>query len=172
MRFFHIIREWRKAEGLTQTELGALASVSLPFVQNIETGKANPSLRIVQALLETLGVEIDCKPAPYHWDLFSAYGAPLTSVKNQKNIKPTPEGLVTMIRKACFYLTYAKEEPEKERKKEALEALLLALQTHYPHFFNKNFKRSSLVYHFVPKIFTPRLIKLRRIALSKLGEYL
>ncbi|MDH6534562.1 transcriptional regulator [Parabacteroides sp. 52] len=55
------IKERRKALSITQRELAALAGVGINTLTKIERGEANPSLKVVMNILNTLGLEIDIK---------------------------------------------------------------------------------------------------------------
>lgn len=52
------IRQERKAQKLTQQQLGELAGTGLNFVSQIEKGKATARLDKVLALLKILGLEL------------------------------------------------------------------------------------------------------------------
>ena len=55
------IKERRKALSITQRELAALAGVGINTLTKIERGEANPSLKVIMDILNTLGLEIDIK---------------------------------------------------------------------------------------------------------------
>lgn len=57
----NIIKERRKALSITQKELAALAGIGINTLTKIERGEANPSLKVVMSILNTLGLEIDIK---------------------------------------------------------------------------------------------------------------
>ncbi|PIS11624.1 MAG: XRE family transcriptional regulator, partial [Bdellovibrio sp. CG10_big_fil_rev_8_21_14_0_10_47_8] len=44
------VRSLRLSLGLTQSQLATLAKVSLPTIQNIEAGRANPGLDVVERI--------------------------------------------------------------------------------------------------------------------------
>ena len=54
-----IIKERRKSLSITQRELAALAGVGINTLTKIERGEANPSLKVVLCILNTLGLKID-----------------------------------------------------------------------------------------------------------------
>ena len=60
----------------------------------------------------------------------------------------------------------------RDRKTEALEAMLLALSSAYPTTFQSWFGRSEVVNRLVPDNPSGRVIKLKRIAVRALSEYL
>ncbi|MBT3377894.1 MAG: helix-turn-helix transcriptional regulator [Lentisphaerae bacterium] len=52
------VTERRKCLGLDQRSLAEIAGVSVHALSDIESGKANPTLRIVSAVADSLGMEI------------------------------------------------------------------------------------------------------------------
>ena len=58
-RFGNIIKERRKELSITQRELAALAGIGINTLTKIERGEANPSLKIVLRVLDTLGLEMN-----------------------------------------------------------------------------------------------------------------
>ncbi|MFM8269420.1 MAG: helix-turn-helix domain-containing protein [Pseudomonadota bacterium] len=164
MFFGQTISSQRKRLGLSQSELAFQSKVSLPTIQKLEAGTGNPSLETMEALLLVLGYSISFHPREADWEFLQACGLPLTGHFNQA-IKPNKERLQQEIRLA---LTTLKEEG---RKKESLLALLLALKTHYPSIY-KPLEKSELVRDAEIQLNQPKLIKLKRIALSKLSKFL
>jgi len=57
----NIIKERRKSLSITQRELAALAGIGVNTLTKMERGEANPSLKVVMSILDTLGLEIDIK---------------------------------------------------------------------------------------------------------------
>jgi HTH-type transcriptional regulator/antitoxin HipB len=55
------IREERKAQSLTQTELANLSGVSLNFLSQLEQGKPSVQMDKVLMVLDTLGLSIELK---------------------------------------------------------------------------------------------------------------
>lgn len=64
------IRELRAAAGLTQEDLSERCGLFRTYMSRIETGKANPTLTMIHALAESLGVEVTA--------LFAASKVPAT----------------------------------------------------------------------------------------------
>lgn len=56
-----IIRERRVMLGLTQQELADYAGTSLRLLVSLENNKANPSLKILEAIAAVLGMELTLK---------------------------------------------------------------------------------------------------------------
>ena len=59
--FGKLIKERRKSLSITQRELAALAGVGINTLTNIERGEANPSLKVILCILNTLGLKMDIK---------------------------------------------------------------------------------------------------------------
>ena len=57
----NIIKERRKKLSITQRELATLSGVGINTLTKIERGEANPSLKIIMEILDTLGLELDVK---------------------------------------------------------------------------------------------------------------
>jgi len=53
-----IIKQRRKTLSVTQKELAELAGIGINTLTKIERGEANPSLDVLQKVLDTLGMEI------------------------------------------------------------------------------------------------------------------
>lgn len=53
-----IIRERREALEVTQHDVAELSGVSVNTLSAIETGRANPSVGVVQRIAEVLGLEL------------------------------------------------------------------------------------------------------------------
>lgn len=61
MELNEVIKSRRKVLAISQLDLAEMAEVSLATVKDIERGKGNPSLSIVNKLLGVLGLEMDFK---------------------------------------------------------------------------------------------------------------
>ena len=57
----HAVREARRREGMTQTELAGLSGTGLRFVSELERGKPNVSLSKVVAVLAALGLRLEVR---------------------------------------------------------------------------------------------------------------
>ena len=53
-----IIKQRRKTLSVTQKELAELAGIGINTLTKIERGEANPSLDVLQKVLDTLGMEM------------------------------------------------------------------------------------------------------------------
>jgi len=54
----NVIKERRGVLNITQRELAEIAGVGVNTLTKIERGEANPSLKVLQRILDTLGLEI------------------------------------------------------------------------------------------------------------------
>lgn len=52
------IKNRRKELGITQPHLAELASISINTLYKLERGKGNPSLKVINKLIEVLGLEL------------------------------------------------------------------------------------------------------------------
>lgn len=166
-----ILKHRRKINKLSQVDLASLSAVSLPSIQNIEAQRANPSLNTLSQLANTLGLKIQLVPMEVNIEEFIELGLPLApnTTQTSKRYHRSKVRLVINILNAL-------EAPllfKNERMKIAFESLILALETHYPSIFHQI---SSLITLYRSKNIytgpTGKHIKLRRLALVKLGEYL
>jgi len=55
------IKERRKMLSITQRELAEIAGVGINTLTKIERGEANPSLEVLNRILDALGLEIEIK---------------------------------------------------------------------------------------------------------------
>lgn len=61
MQLSSIIKERRQMLGISQLDLAEMAGIGIATVKCIETDKANPSIRTIEALAEVLGLELTLK---------------------------------------------------------------------------------------------------------------
>jgi transcriptional regulator with XRE-family HTH domain len=175
MNAAQIIRLRRKTMGLSQNELAHRSGVSLPTIQNIEMGKANPALATLEALLSALNLRINIETRPANWSLLAACGAPLFSTEaddHRPSRKVDAQTLLRSLGEAALELADVNEIPDRPRKLEAIQGLLVALRDHYPSFFRRHCAPSPVIMRLLPKTTTGRLIRLRRLASDALAEYL
>ncbi len=91
------VRHFRKEAGLTLEELGALVGRPAPYLSNIETGKREPKLGVVQDLANALGISSQAlleETAPTERDrleleLETAQRHPLYAELGLPHLKPT-----------------------------------------------------------------------------------
>jgi len=176
-----LVRDSRKALGLSQMELARGCGLSLPFIQQIEGSRANPSLASMNALLSVFGIELEAVSPRADWSLLASLGAPVlepsevfgSEESHAPRGTPRAELLIRELRAACLELSH--DEQVDSRKKEALQALIAALHDGYPSWYREHFGRAPLIERFRPSAAAAnfgRLIKLRRICLARLAEYL
>ena len=163
-----LVRETRRSIGMNQIDLAVQSALSLATVQNIEADRANPSLSTLRALLEPLALTLSVTPEEADWEALAALGLPLSG-----STAPGPRdarSLLMHIQRAALELSRNAALPD--RKRECLQALLLAISRHFPSRFRTWFRRSALIRDLLPNEPTGRMIKLSRIAHAPLSEIL
>ncbi|MBI3555123.1 MAG: hypothetical protein HY074_02520, partial [Deltaproteobacteria bacterium] len=80
--------------------------------------------------------------------------------------------LIEELPKACFVLASALAIEDRERKIEAIQALILALKSHFPSFYRQWFQSCPAVSRYEPTSVSEKLIKLKRQAVASLAKYL
>lgn len=177
------IREERTRLGLTQSELAQRAGVSLPTIQNMEAGRANPSLATLNAVLDGLGLRLEIGARPVDWDRLAACGAPLMVREQTAELEPThasddlsappdAEMLLANLRDACRALHGHPAGPGDQRRREAVHALLLALKLHFPSFFKEHLAGVEMYEEVLSDAISGRTIRMTREAASSLARYL
>ena len=168
-----LFKKLRQNLSMSQSTLAHAAGISLPSVQNLEAGKANPSFETLKNISEVLGVDIELKVRPVDWNLLAAHGAPISATPLQGNFKPNRKSLALLLKQACIELSLGEKVSDHERKQESVAAVLLAIHAHYPPFYLEISKSSKILRDFSESIkLTGRLIKLKRLALASVSEYL
>lgn len=61
MKYGNLIKERRSILGLTQQELSDYCGLSVRIIKSIESEKGNPSLKTMEKIAETLGLELILK---------------------------------------------------------------------------------------------------------------
>ena len=169
--FASIIRERRTGLGLSQVALSHLSGVSLPTIQNIELGKANPSHSTLEGLCRTLNIEIHFRPVPADLNILIRCGLPLSpSISQKKSRNLTERSFADELFKLCLDLR--SKETKDPRVVEAAQALLLAIRSHYPTWFKANLASAPAVTILIPKRPTGRILKLSRQCLEPLSRLL
>ena len=104
------------------------------------------------------------------WDILALLGAPILA-KSQPKGPASGELLARQVPAAAEELGRLPQTEDFSRKLEALQALLLAVKSHFPGFYDE--KLDSLkTRKLFPQEITGRLIRLRRQALARICEYL
>jgi len=156
----------RHARGISQTELAHRSDTSLATIQNIESGRANPSLATLERILYVLGLRLELKNTPLDWTRLASLGVPLLA-STDTLVRPDKGLLQQELSNLSPEVLRSIHDP---REASALKAWLQALQDHYPHTWNR------FAPHLSSWLKKQKLsgseIKLRRIALSNLAGYL
>ena len=53
------VQALRRAKGLTQEDLGAVAKIHQTYLSGIEQGRRNPSVKVLQRIATALGADIE-----------------------------------------------------------------------------------------------------------------
>ena len=154
---------------MTQAGLAARAGVSLATVQNLEAGRANPAFETVGRILACLAMRLEPAQVAPDWTALTTHGLPMAGQRHGNALRSS-SSLRLLLEGAL--LASRDEANSDPRQSEALQALMLALAHGYPSLYAAWFSRSALANAWVPNCPSGRVIKLRRIALSVLGEYL
>src|SRR3989344_473911 len=86
MNLASIVKTNRLNFGWSQTELANKAGISLPTIQNIELGKANPCLDVIEKVTIALGLDFLFTTQKASWDYLIAFGLPLFMDKGTRQI--------------------------------------------------------------------------------------
>jgi transcriptional regulator with XRE-family HTH domain len=172
LEFTRSVRASRRALGLSQASLAGIAEVSLATLQNLEAGRANPSMSVLERILEPLGLGVEIRSESADWAALAALGAPFAAEGVWRG-RRDGASLAAHVRGGALDIVVADPgTPDRERKLECLEALLLALRLHFPTVHQRYFGRSPLVASMLGGTPSGRVIKLSRLARATLAEYL
>ncbi len=171
MNWSQFTRTARMDLGLSQSQLAHLSAVSLATIQNLEADRANPSLQTITAILGSLGYSLTVRCNGPDWDALSACGAPLMS-GTAKPREHSRELLLQSLRAAAAALGKGALVDASPRELESLQALLLAVESQFPTFFKKHLGCSPSIRKLLPDTLSGKHIKLKRLAESRISEYL
>jgi len=167
-----LIRTHRTELGMTQTQVATAAGIALPTLQQVEAGKSNPSIGTIERIGRVLGFSVEYRARPCDWRLLTAWGVPLSEESASPSTPPSStDHLLSELRRAAREAISS----EDERRKTALSAFLLALHDHFPDVFRRGLARSEPARSLLnASLRTDRgkILKLRRIAVTRLSEYL
>ena len=154
------VKSARLQLGITQAELSQLSGLSLPIVQKLEYGLANPSLKTLRQIGDVLGFEITWTAAPIDWSMLVSAGLPLRGIPTS-NAAVEPTRLIAEARRAWFSDTSARE-------RECLTAFFLTVRRHYPSVWRRRCHGIELP----PDMDMSRMLKLSRLVLRRLSKLL
>jgi transcriptional regulator with XRE-family HTH domain len=89
--FFTNVLRLLEEQEMTKQELADRAEISVSFLSDLTNGKANPSLKIMEAIAETLGT-----PLPALLEMTDLDRESLDALAGGKAPKSLPDGLVRM----------------------------------------------------------------------------
>ncbi len=162
------IRSLRQQQNITQVDLAKLSGASLPTIQNIEAGKGNPTLDVLQKILSALNATLSIESAMPRWDLLASLGVPILQTQDFIVLEKSEARLLKELRPALSLSL----QQLSDRERDALYATYLALQTHFPETFKRLHLKSARMTQLSKATDPARILKLRRIAIRNLSEYL
>jgi transcriptional regulator with XRE-family HTH domain len=162
------LKQIRREFNLSQIELAQESGVSLPTIQNIESGQANPTIEVLEKITSVLGLQIQVHCPPFDLDRAVAFGVPLIGKKESAVIiNPT-----TLKIEARKWIQQWMQGKLSERDEEAIASFFLAMKLHFPDYYQKSVVTPWLENKVKSKIADGRIIKLYRIALANVSLYL
>lgn len=170
-----ILKSERQKLGISQSHLAQLSGLSLASIQNAEAGKSNLSISNLASLLEVLGYDLQLVKRQVEWEQLAGYGLPILPAKTSVKRKQwdTAEFSKLLVAGCKEVLNSNSSSAKKlQREKEALQAMLLAIKEHYPHFFESHLSAFQIIDDIYPNEINGKLIKLRRIAIENLAKFL
>lgn len=169
-----IIKNTRISVGLSQQKLAEKAGLSIATIQNLEAGKGNPTLEVVESLSNILNFNIEFLPQKTDWESLCYYGLGLASEDDQmiksKKLRNKYK-LKELLISACLEIKNSKVIVDKSRYVVSVESLIFAIKNHYSKFFSENLNL-PIIKEFLPKELTGKHLKLYRYSKNILGLYL
>lgn len=166
---FFDLKNFRLSYQLSQVKLAHESGVSLPTIQNIEAGKANPTVEVLEKLLAVFGLRFQILVQPFDAGRAAAFGVPLL-VENASEAAVINKG--TLKIETRKWLRQILDKGLNEREEVAVVAFLKGLKDHYPAYYQKEIA-APLFDSIIEKFsLDGRVIKLRRIALANMSRYL
>ncbi len=163
-----LIRRKREIAKITQRQLADRADVGMATLQNIELGKGNPSIRTLEAVITELGLSLELGESKQDFEVLSQLGVPLSSSNQvEDSFRPDKGTLIATLRKQAPAIRRLATD---SREGAALASFLTALRDHFPDSWLA--VRSDLEDWLNQIAITGALIKLRRISIQNLAEYL
>lgn len=170
MRAGNLLKIKRKQAQYTQMKLAIKAGVSLPTIQNIEMDKANPTVHLLEKICAPLNLSVELISNEPDWVLLEQCGLPISveerSLVSLVKEKPSPQNLAHHLLLAIEYI----EKQKDPRWKEAVSALLWAIHHHYYNYYLYCLDNPKTDKFLKNHPLSGRIIKLMRIASSKLSK--
>ena len=162
------LKQLRTSYGLSQVQLSNESEVSLPTIQNIEAGKANPTLEVISKLMKVFGLQIQIVAPSFSAERAATFGVPLL-VEPDPSFRPNKKNLTLEVR---TWIQQVISEKVSARDKDAIIAFCLAIRLHYPKFYAQKIASPILDRLTQNGSNDARNIKLYRLALAKMSQYL
>jgi transcriptional regulator with XRE-family HTH domain len=156
------VKTQRKLIGISQAKLAASSGVSLPMIQLIEAGKANPSLDLMEKLNQTLGLKLSLTYTHRRSETLLVHLGLIRKSSSMPMVKLSSENFSLWIQE-CQREMLADIDPKLE---DAFAGVLLCIAEYFPTFAKK------LHLHMDKMRIDGRTIKFKRIALPPIIEIL
>jgi transcriptional regulator with XRE-family HTH domain len=168
MQIGPLIKTQRHKKKLTQMQLAVQAKVSLPTIQNLESGKGNPTLSLLTKVCAPLDLSIEPSSEEPDWGLLVRCGLPLGGSPLDASTKIsstplTPQRLAEHIHKAL------KSVRIKKRIQEALASFIWAIQKEYASFYAYSLATPQVEAFLKKHPLKGRIIKLKRMTSERLS---
>ncbi len=159
---------------MSQAELAQKSGVCLATIQNLESGRnTNPSIQVIEALLNAMGFKMQWTALPIDWDLLSDFGVPLSKMNESNTHLPRNAATLSeQLRRACLSLLTDLQQEDYERKLHSVQATLWAIKTHYHKIYQRYFAKQEAAQEVMKNVQIGKVLKLRRVALGVLCQYL
>ncbi|MBI3018819.1 MAG: hypothetical protein HYY61_02895, partial [Deltaproteobacteria bacterium] len=142
----------------------------LPTIQNLELGKGNPTLELLEKIGGTLNTSFQYVSQEPNWALLEQCGLPIYPEQEKwAKTKVIPLELAFQLRLAIHFCEKKKTE---ERLKEALASLIWAIQHHYPTYYSYCLESAETKIFLMKYPLKGRILKLMKMASSGLSRIL
>jgi transcriptional regulator with XRE-family HTH domain len=165
--FSDVLIQKRKELGFTQQKIAELSEISLPTIQNIENGRANPSLEVILRISKVLGLEMTFQSQMPDWNRLASFAIPLSNNKSRSNATVDVASAMLELRKAVVFCL----EQKNDRQAEALAATILALKSYWPSVYKTFGPFREKMEMLLQRQDVGKLLKLRPLAADRLRRF-
>jgi len=174
-----VLKIVRNELNFSQQEVASKAGISLATYQTLEAKMANPSLSTLEKIAKVLGLELTFSQKRFSLSKMIKLGVPLFlenegEVGENVSVVNTNDLQYELIDQLNCIQTNKNGDIENldSRSHKAIEAFLLAIFEHYPTFFKIHLAKNKNIERLLNNANTGEHIKLKRIALARVSEYL
>ena len=165
MNLSKIIKNQRIKQGLTQQQLSFKSEVSVPTIQNIEAGIANPAWSTAMKIFSSLGLKFEINETFKELRISDLMAR--TDLAHSKN----SEKMILQCLQGEVPFWNLKTSDFPSRDQELTWSLILALKDHFPFWVKKNKALvGSFRLHKNQTFDTNRILKFRRLWVDRLAK--